>query len=96
MFSNVFRKTVYEKRWTMLAWSIGLFFMALLTMSFYPFFKNSGFDQVIANAPKSLQGLLGQAADYKSVPGYVDQQIFATHQCLFAKVHGRSCLNCSS
>jgi ABC-2 type transport system permease protein len=77
MFSNVFRKTVYEKRWTMLAWSIGLFFMALLTMSFYPFFKNSGFDQVIANAPKSLQGLLGQAADYKSVPGYVDQQIFA-------------------
>ena len=83
MLKTVFQKTVYERRWALLAWAIGIFAMTLLTMSFYPFFKNSGFDQVIANAPKSLQGLLGQAADYKSVAGYVDQQIFALRMPLF-------------
>lgn len=77
MFSNVLVKTMYEKRWTLFAWSVALFAMTLLTMSFYPYFKNSGFEQIVSQAPKSLQGVLGQAANYKSVPGYVDQQIFA-------------------
>jgi ABC-2 type transport system permease protein len=77
MLKNIFRKTIYERRLTALAWAAGLFAMTLLTMSFYPYLKNSGFDTVVANAPKELQAALGTAANYKTVPGYVDQQIFA-------------------
>lgn len=77
MLNNIFRKTLYERRWMLIAWSVGIFAMTLLTMSFFPFFKNSGFEEMFATAPKSLQGLLGDAASYKTVQGYVDQQIFA-------------------
>ncbi|MEO8785355.1 MAG: ABC transporter permease subunit [Candidatus Saccharimonadales bacterium] len=77
MLNNVFTKTIYDKRWFLLAWCIGLALMAFVTMAFFPYFKNAGFDQVINGLPKSLQGFLGQAASYKTVPGYVDEQIFA-------------------
>lgn len=77
MLKNIFRKTVYQKRWTLLAWMAGLFSMTFFTMIFFPYLKNSGFDQLSMNAPKSLQGLLGDASSYKTVVGYVDQQIFA-------------------
>jgi ABC-2 type transport system permease protein len=77
MLSSIFGKTFYEKRWTIAAWALGLFAMTFFTMIFYPYLKNSGFEEVVANAPKSLQNLLGNAANYKTVVGYVDQQIFA-------------------
>jgi len=77
MFNSVFAKTFYEKRWTLFGWAVGLFAMTLLTMVFYPYFKNSGFEDMLATAPKSIQTLLGNASNYKTVAGYVDQQIFA-------------------
>ena len=77
MLNTITRKTIYEKRWTVVAWAFGLFSMTFFTMIFYPYLKNSGFDQVIANVPKSLQNLLGDSSNYKTVVGYVDQQIFA-------------------
>lgn len=77
MFRTIFRKTCYEKRWTILAWAFGIFSMTFFTMIFFPYLKNMGFDQVTANVPKSLQGLLGDSSSYKVVVGYVDQQIFA-------------------
>lgn len=77
MFRSIFGKTLYEKRWFLLAWSLGLFTMAFVTMVFFPYFKNAGFEQVIASAPESLKGLLGDASSYMTVVGYVDQQVFA-------------------
>lgn len=77
MFNSIFYKTLYEKRWFTLGWIVGLVAMAVLTMIFYPYFANAGFDEVINSAPKSVQGLLGDAAAYKTVQGYVDAQIFA-------------------
>lgn len=77
MLNSVFAKTFYEKRWVLAAWVVAIFAMTLLTMVFFPYFKNAGFEEVVANAPKSIQGLLGSAANYKTVQGYVDQQIFA-------------------
>ncbi|MDQ5972406.1 MAG: beta-exotoxin transport system permease protein [Patescibacteria group bacterium] len=77
MLKSIFQKTLYEKRWMLLAWWVGIFAMTLLTMSVFPFFKDSGFEEMFANAPKSLQGLLGDAASYKTVAGYVDQQIYS-------------------
>lgn len=77
MLKNVFRKTLYEKRWFIIAWSIGIIAMTILTMIFYPYFKDAGFDEVINSLPKSFEGLLGQANNYKTVSGYVAEQIFA-------------------
>lgn len=77
MLKGVFLKTLYEKRWFTLGWFVGIVAMALITMVFFPYFANSGFDQVVNSMPKSLEGLLGDANAYKTVAGYVDAQIFA-------------------
>lgn len=77
MLSNVFQKTVYEKRWFVLSWSLGIIAMTLLTMVFYPYFKDAGFDELINSLPKSFEGLLGEASNYRTVGGYVGEQIFA-------------------
>lgn len=77
MFKSVFGKTLYEKRWFIVSWMLGIAAMTMLTMVFYPYLKDAGFDQIVNDAPKSLQSLLGQAANYKTVAGYTAEQIFA-------------------
>lgn len=77
MFSGIFLKTLYEKRWFTVAWFVGVIVMGLITMVFFPYFANAGFDQVVNSMPKSLEGLLGDANAYKTVAGYADAQIFA-------------------
>lgn len=74
---TILTKTLYEKRWTILFWSIGVILMSLLMLTFYPTFKQGEFDQVLKSLPKSFQGLVGNADSYKTVPGYVAQQVFA-------------------
>lgn len=76
MLKTVFSKTYYEKRWILLFWFIGILFMTWVTMLFFPYLRDT-FDQVLSNSPKGLQSLLGTASDYKTVQGYVGQQIFA-------------------
>lgn len=77
MFKSVFTKTIYEKRWLMLFWCIGVVAMALLMMGFYHSFSGGSFDQTLKNLPKSVQGLVGNLASLKTVPGYVSQEVFA-------------------
>ena len=78
MFSSIIAKILYQKRWMILFWSIGIIAMTVLTLSFYPSFaQNGAFDQLYKNIPKSLQGLVGDTASLKTIPGYIGQQIFA-------------------
>lgn len=85
---TILTKTLYEKRWMILFWSIGVVLMALLMMTFYPTFKQGEFDQVLKSLPKSFQGLVGNADSYKTVPGYVAQQVFALRIPLLTLVMG--------
>lgn len=88
MFRNVFSKSLYEKRWMMLGWSIGVIAMSLLMMGFYHSFSAGGFDQTLKNLPKSFQGLVGNLESLKTVPGYVGQQVFALRIPLLTLIMG--------
>ena len=77
MFKSVLSKTIYEKRWMVLGWSIGVAAMSLLMMSFYHSFSDGVFDQIANNLPKSFQSLIGDLKALKTVPGFVAQQVFA-------------------
>lgn len=76
MFSNVFTKTLYNLRWQLLGWSLGVGFIAFITMVFYNSFNQSGIDSIINSVPDSLKSLIGNVADFKTIPGYIGQQIF--------------------
>ncbi|GAC1387392.1 MAG: hypothetical protein NVS1B7_1360 [Candidatus Saccharimonadales bacterium] len=77
MFKSILTKTIYEKRWLLLFWSIGVCAMALLMTSFYHSFHAGGFEQALQSVPKQLQGLVGNLASLKTVGGYVAQEVFA-------------------
>lgn len=84
MLRGVFTKTIYEKRMYTLFWSIGMFLMVLLTMSIYPSFaQDGGLSDAFANVPEALKGIIGDLAAQKTIPGFIDQQIFAFRMPLF-------------
>lgn len=88
MLRNIFTKTIYEKRWMMLFWSIGVVVMAVLMMAFYHSFSNGGFTEALESLPKSFQGLIGDIASLKTVAGYVSQQVFALRIPLLTLIMG--------
>ncbi len=88
MFKNIFLKTLYEKRWMVLFWTLGVVAMAMLMMAFYHSFSAGGFDEVLKNLPKSFQGLVGNVADLKTVAGYVSQEVFALRIPLLTLIMG--------
>ncbi|MBP7807491.1 ABC transporter permease subunit [Candidatus Saccharibacteria bacterium] len=76
MFKNILSKTLYEKRWMMVAWSLGMIITAAITMALYPSFSQLGADEFVNSVPDSLKSLIGSVESFKSIPGYVAQQIY--------------------
>jgi ABC-2 type transport system permease protein len=75
MFKNLINKTLYDKRWFMLGWSIGLIVMAGITIAFFPTIKDQ-MGTLFANIPKALQSVTGSPEDYTSITGYVGVGVF--------------------
>ncbi len=88
MFKSIFTKTMYEKRWTILFWSLGVIGISLLMMGFYHSFSQGGFDDALKDLPKAIQNVVGDIASLKTVPGYVSQQVFALRIPLLAQIMG--------
>jgi ABC-2 type transport system permease protein len=76
MFRNVFLKTLYTLRWQLLGWTIAIVSIAFLTMVLYPSFSQTGIEDIVNSVPDSLKSLVGNVADFKTIPGYIGQQIF--------------------
>lgn len=88
MFSSIFTKTFYEKRWSLLGWAAGLMTMTIMTMVFYPNFKQTGFEEVLKSMPESLKPLVGSVESFKTIPGYIAQQIYGPQIPIFLIIMG--------
>lgn len=86
MLSSIFLKTLYGLRWQILGWSLGVMFIVFVTVALYDSFTQTGFEDVINSLPEQLRGLLGSADNYKSVGGYLAQQIFGLKVVMFLVV----------
>ncbi len=74
---SLFLKTLYDKRWFILGWSSGLFALVMLLLSFYPAFSaGSTFDDLSKTVPAQFKGLIGDPSLFKTIPGYISQQLF--------------------
>lgn len=76
MFHSVLTKSLYTLRWQLLGWILAIAGIALLTMTLYPSFSQNGIENIVKSVPDSLKSLVGNVADFKTVPGYIGQQIF--------------------
>lgn len=74
---NTFTKTLYQKRKLALWWVIGIMAMTIFTMAFFPTFRDSQIAESFSQLPAAVQKLAGDVNAYKTIGGYVSQQIFA-------------------
>jgi ABC-2 type transport system permease protein len=74
---NFFLKTLYQKRFMALWWFVGITAITMLTLSLYHSFAASDVTQVIKGLPPALQKVAGDQSSFKTIDGYIRQQIFA-------------------
>lgn len=74
---NFFTKTLLQRRTLTFWWFIGITAMILLTVSFYHSFKDSDIESLFKTLPASVQHLTGTAGSFKTVDGYLRQQVFS-------------------
>lgn len=86
MFKNVFTKSLYSLRWQLLGWTVGVMAIAFITMILYPSFSQAGIENVVNSVPDSLKSLVGDVADFKTIPGYIGQQIFGPNLYIIALI----------
>jgi ABC-2 type transport system permease protein len=76
MFAIV-RTSLYQRRWSLLAWVLGAMTMVWLTLIFYPSFtKDDSLNQLVQSMPQQLRGLVGNANNFKTIDGYLDTVVF--------------------
>mgnify|MGYP003582214434 CR=1 FL=1 len=83
---NAFLKTLRDKRFFILGWSVGLAFLGFVMTSFYPSFNGGEIDELLKTLPPALEGLVGNLADWKQLPGYIGSQVFDIRLPLFISI----------
>lgn len=70
--------TLWQRRWSMLWWSVGISFFMFINMVFYPTFKDQAAElqKSFESLPDSAVQLFGGSTDFFSPVGFLNSQIF--------------------
>ncbi len=74
---NVYTKILYQKRFMIIGWFMAVTLITLLTMSVYNSFSNGALGDSLQSLPPALQQIIGDGSSFKTVGGYISQQVFA-------------------
>ena len=87
MMRSVLTKTLLERRFFLLGWTIGFAAIAALLASFYPAMHQDGaLDALLVNMPPAFQGLIGDLADLSRFDTYIASQLFDIRMPLIAGI----------
>lgn len=75
---EIARWTIWQKRWTLFWWCVGILFFVFLTLIFYPTIKQQSIqlDQSFNHIPQTAKQLFTDTRDIFSPVGYLSSQIF--------------------
>lgn len=77
MMRSVYLKTLYDRRFFIFGWTLGLFALAVLMASFFPAMSQTGvLDSLSEQMPQAFQGMLGDLAILRTFDGYLASQLF--------------------
>lgn len=78
MLSNVFLKTLYDLRGSLLTWSLIFFLMSLMMLAFWPSIENSSadYENMIESFPDALLDMFGGEVDLNTLHGYLALELF--------------------
>lgn len=83
MMRTLFGRTLYEKRWFIVGWSLVFGVMSTLVLMFFPSFsEGGGFDEVAGSLPSQLQGLIGDPDVFKTIDGFISAQVYDVRMSL--------------
>lgn len=86
MPETVFGKTLYEKRWGLLWWSMAIMATTVLVVALFPTFQNA-FGESLKDVPDSLKQVLGEASDYRRIEGFLELQVYM-QMIFFTVIYG--------
>lgn len=87
MMRSIYLKTLYDKRWFIFGWTLGLMALTALMVVFYPAMHQDGsLDALVKNMPPAFQGLVGSLADLNSFDTYIASQLFDIRMPLIAGI----------
>jgi ABC-2 type transport system permease protein len=87
MMNSILLKTLYDRRWFMLGWTLGFVGFAALMVSFFPAMHQDGaLDALVENMPKAFEGLIGNLAYLKEFDTYLASQLFDIRMPLIAGI----------
>lgn len=74
----IIKWTLWQRRWSIMWWSIGAFGLIFINMVFYPSFKDQAeeLQKSFANMPEAAIQLIGGSTDFFSPIGFINSQIF--------------------
>lgn len=75
---SIIRWTLWQRRWSALWWSFGIFGLIFINMIFYPSFKDQAAElqKSFDNLPDAAVQLFGGSTDFFSPIGFLNSQIF--------------------
>lgn len=84
MFRNVFLKTLYDMRTSMLGWTVGMFGFSVLVMLFYPSIKDSAeeLQKILDSMPAFITAMAGGDIDLTSLEGFLAIRVGGTYPIL--------------
>ncbi len=85
MFNLIF-KTLWDKRYFILGWSLGIMFLSYLMTIFYPTFNDGAIDELATSLPPAFQGLVGDLQALKELPTYLGAQLFDIRLPIFVSI----------
>lgn len=77
MLRNVFLKSLWEQRWSLLWWVLGIAALTFITVLFYPSFSDSPeFNDLLGDEDSLLRVFVGDIADLTSPEGFLNSQLY--------------------
>ena len=89
MMRTLLTRTLYEKRWFLVGWSVVFAVMTTLVLMFYPSCSEGpAIDELTKTMPQQLRGLIGDPDQYKSIEGFIATQIYDIRMPLLIMIMG--------
>ena len=75
---SIIKWTIWQRRWSIMWWSIAVVGFILINLVFYPTFKDQAaeLDKSLSQLPESAKALFAGSSDFVSPVGYLNSQIF--------------------
>jgi ABC-2 type transport system permease protein len=83
MLNSIFKKTVFEKRWLAIGWSIAAMLFTIFIIAIFPVFRDT-IGENLKQIPDSMKGFMGDVNAFQELNAFVDVQVI--YQMVFLPI----------